>query len=131
MGFIICMGFTAALRGEEIMLADLSGLSGYLEDALNYKVPFVPLTLRGRFKGEMGLRSHMLPLATTTNSGIQVELWDKRMLQWRLMEGRSTGYIFQQAGSRMKIGDFSDNFHTLLENVQRQYPTLIDDRVNI
>ena len=31
----------------------------------------------------------------------------------------------------MKIGDFSDNFHTLLENVQRQYPTLIDDRVDI
>ena len=81
MGAIICMGFTAALIGEQIMLVDLSGLSGYLEDSLNHKIPFVPLTLRVRFKGEIGLRSYMLPLATITNLGIHVELWAKRMLQ--------------------------------------------------
>ena len=101
------IGFSAALRGEEIMMIDLHSLSEHLEDAAGHSLPFVPISLVGRFKGETGNKHHYMPVVAVSKSGLDNYGWSKRMVEVRQEEGRKRGWLFQDSeGKRCKGGIF-------------------------
>ncbi|EJK48240.1 hypothetical protein THAOC_32980 [Thalassiosira oceanica] len=68
MAFVI-IGFMVTLRGEEVPLARIEGIARmWREDYYQYRVPFVMITLRGRFKREKHERFHCLPIADRGNN---------------------------------------------------------------
>ena len=63
----VVIGFGRGLRGDEVFLASLEGMLKLLEDTRLRRNQFhVMVTLKGRFKGEMGEKWHMLPLVDVT-----------------------------------------------------------------
>ena len=78
--FIIA-GYLGGLREEEIVKLDLFGLRAYFVDGKSSVPPFVPITLIDKFRGETGVIHHILPLAWTTNSGIQCGRWIERVIE--------------------------------------------------
>ena len=47
LGFLMSIGFSARLRGEEIVKIDLYNLALHCIDALDHQTPFVPIPLLG------------------------------------------------------------------------------------
>lgn len=131
LGFLCVIGFSAALRGEEIMVIDLHSLSVHLEDAVSHTLPFVPISLLGRFKGETGSRQHYMPVVTKTRSGLDNYKWSRRIIDIRRQEGRERGWMFEDKDKkRQKSNYFEEDLHTVLETIQNT-TTLIDKSVNV
>jgi hypothetical protein len=69
-GNVACMlvtGFFAALRGEEIVRADVGAIRKYWDEAIRWPgAQHVPLMLAGRFKRETGEKLFCQPLAAKT-----------------------------------------------------------------
>jgi hypothetical protein len=73
-GAFYVIAFSCALRGEEVPLADLTGMLKHWDKSINHDPPHVIVALLGRFKGELGENYHLLPIVTRTRSGIDNEL---------------------------------------------------------
>jgi len=119
--------FCVALRGEEVPLIVLDGLLNFWDETRGSVPPYIMLTLRGRFKGEQGLRWHCVPVADVTASGILVRRWFDRFVTRRVTtEGKRTGWLFvRPEGGRAKFGDYDPIFRDYLTRVRNQYPNLI------
>lgn len=126
--------FCAALRGEEVPLIVLEGLRKFWDETKVAKpTPHVMLTLRGRFKGEQGLRWHCVPVVDVTASGLQVRLWFERLLTRRLVrESRVSGWLFARAdGTRAKCGDYDLVLRDYIDRVRDAHPGLISANVSL
>jgi hypothetical protein len=67
---MLIAGFFAALRGEEIVRADLGAIRKYWDEAVAWVgAEYVPLMLAGRFKREIGEKLFCQPLAAVTKIG--------------------------------------------------------------
>jgi len=76
LGAFICIAFCGSFRGGEVSLVDCAGLRSYFNAPQDPNLPdHVIIPLLGRFKGEIGSRYHLTPLATRTSSGIAVREW--------------------------------------------------------
>ncbi len=53
-GAFYVLGFTLALRGEEVPLIELCGIHKHLSQGMTHDIPHVVITLLGRFKNEIG-----------------------------------------------------------------------------
>jgi hypothetical protein len=68
---MLITGFFGALRGEEIVRADLGAIRKYWDEAVACAgAEHIPLMLAGRFKREVGEKLFCQPLAATTKSGV-------------------------------------------------------------
>jgi hypothetical protein len=67
----------------------------------------VMFTLVGRFKGEQGVRHHLIPVAAITSSGLEVSKWMERILQAKEKRVVVAGIMFaRRDGSRAKSSYF-------------------------
>ena len=81
MGLWSTVGFVGGFRGEELPRADLFGCQKHFEDKAQERHPHFNFVLVGRFKGETGLRYHLLPLPATTRSGLKLLEWGRHVLE--------------------------------------------------
>lgn len=87
------IAFCGSFRGNEVFLVDLAGLRKYLHDLKEENYVIVPLL--GRYKGEQHSRYHLAPMAATTDSGLEVRAWIRRLVQVKEEAGRLRGPAFQ------------------------------------
>ena len=119
LGFFLAAGYSAALRGEEIVKMDMREILLRWEDALGGDIPFIPLPLLGRFKGETGHRHHIIPIAAVTESKIRNDIWCTRLVQVKTQMNITRGWVFaHKDGKRKKASDYEEGMMLLLENIQ-------------
>ena len=70
----------AGLRGEEVPLLSMEGLLTFWGESQAAADRFVMLTLKGRFKGEVDERWHLVPLSDNSRSGLPFRRWMERAL---------------------------------------------------
>ena len=131
----LCMGyayaviaFCASLRGSEGLLLDIKSLmsnhanGNYQEDDPKSKTcpPHVIIPLRGRFKGEMGERCHLMPLAHVTASGIDIRGAVNVLIAAReeMINVDNAWAFVSSDGSKMPFGEMNDIILTQLELVK-------------
>jgi hypothetical protein len=92
---------------------------------------YMMITLRGRFKGEVDQRWHIMPICDVTRSGIPFWLWMERIMYRRVwLQGRSNGWLFEQKpGKPAKFGTYQDYFRTLIDLTRQQDPWLLPSSV--
>jgi hypothetical protein len=122
-GAFYLLGFTLALRGEEIPLTELRGIHSHLNQGLTHEKPHVVITLLGRFKNELGESYHMMPVLATTPRGLEPGKWVSRVLEAYAAKGIRSGYMFRNAdGTKVKTKLFEPKFHERLAMVQQLKP---------
>ena len=135
-----------SLRGPEVLTMDLAGMWTHIELGKDGVIPQDPMkvgqdltgvphlffTLLGKFKGENGVRQHMICVASTTVSGIEARWWIEKLLDVRKQEGRVEGPAFgHRDNSAMSLRELDGMLHHYLEKVQREDPSLIAPHDNV
>jgi len=130
----------ASLQGNEVFLLDLAGMWRYIKLGRDGEVPQDPIkngvdlsraphviaTLIGEFKGELGMRHHLIALANETLLGIRLRWWLEQLLHIREEEGCRTGPAFGNSnGSVGLMSEYDDMLHFFLRKVQDAQPNLI------
>ncbi len=100
------VAFTEGLRGEEVPLLSMEGLLTFWEESHAEEDHHIMLTLKGRFKGEVDERWHLVPVSNFTRSGLPLCLWMERALHRRVnLQKRNKGWLFQSRGGvHLKFG---------------------------
>ncbi len=107
-GAAIAMAVWASLRESEVFMMELATLRKHIHLGKGGVVPLDPLkagidlsttphviiTLLGEFKGELGYKYHLMSLASTTTSGIELRWWIETLIRIREDEGCITGPAF-------------------------------------
>lgn len=130
-GFMLT-AMCAGLRGEEVPLLSLEGMLTFWEDTRLEKDPYIMMTLKGKFKGEVDERWHLVPVSNYTRSGIPLRAWMQRILDRRVIkEGRRAGWLFQNnKGMRDRFGMYDTTFYQLLDTAWEEsgelFPELVD-----
>ncbi len=98
--------------GEEVPLLTMKGLLTFWEETQAAANRFVMLTLKGRFKGEVDKRWHLVPVSDHTGSGLPFRLWMERTLHQQVnLQGRTMGWLFQcRGGTHLKFGRYDPTF---------------------
>ena len=78
--------FGAGLRGEEVLLMSMEGLLTFWTVSREAEDCHIMLALKGRFKGEVDERWHLVPVSDFTRSGLpfSFRLWIERALHHRV-----------------------------------------------
>ena len=76
--------FGAGLRGEEVPLISLDGLLTFWDESSLVKDSHMMLALKGRFKGEVDERWHLVPISDATRLGLPFRTWMERALHRRV-----------------------------------------------
>jgi hypothetical protein len=102
----------AGLRGEEVPLLSMEGLLTFWEESQAATDRFVMLTLKGRFKGEVNERWHLIPVSDNTRTGLPFRLWMERAMRQQVnLQGRTKGWLFQCGrGTHLKFGRYNPTF---------------------
>jgi len=121
------IAFGAGLRGEEVPLVSLEGLLTFwmltrAEPERNMMIP-----LKGRFKGEVDSRWHVVPISDQCRSNIPFRLWMERIVYRRVtLEGREKGWLFEsQPDTRAKFGCYDPLFRSLIAKARDKNPMLV------
>jgi hypothetical protein len=127
---VVCfmlLGFGSGLRGEEVPLVSLEGLLTFWKETREEEDSYMMITLKGRFKGELDERWHIVPICDETRSGIPFRLWMERIMYRRVtLQGRTLGWLFEEKpGKRAKFGLYQDYFRTLIEKVREEDQKLV------
>jgi len=127
---VACLG---GMRGFEVVWTDLAALRydiSYCEDQDDYSAIAWPIV--GRFKAHDGIAGcYMIPIAGTTNSGIEMFRWTQRFIIHLGERGYEDGWAFRREdGSRAKAADYRKNLFQKLEVIQSN-TNLIDPEVSI
>lgn len=137
-GAMLVMGFGGSLRGEELPQVDVGGIRKHWREAMGYhRKPHVPLVLAGRFKGMIGEKQYIQPLAIRSDTGIPYRLWMERALKELDNVGIKNGPMFRvvkgKSGrvAKATVGDLDLLFHGVLKRVQALHPDIIPAHVNI
>ena len=75
----LTVAYVCSLRGPEGFLLDLEGLNKHWVDGPKVK-NHIYVCLRGKIKGEHGVRHHILPCVNKTKSGIDVRGTVERLI---------------------------------------------------
>jgi hypothetical protein len=133
LGSFSIIAFCASFRGSEVFMTDLRGLLRHQQELTRMnKHDHVVVPLLGRFKGETNSRYHLIPLAATTRSGLQVKLWIDRLLEVRQRDGRLSGPAFcDKLGQPIQPSVYQEAFAERLHFIQGQKPGVIPPDVDI
>ena len=128
---IIC--FCGSFRGPEVFLVDLFGLRKYLATPRHSsELAYVVVPLLGKVKNEHGERYHLTPLCSITSSGLQVELWVRRLVEAQATFRRYQGPAFcTRSGTPACIADYELEILDRLHLIQQRQPDLIPPDVQI
>jgi hypothetical protein len=110
-----------------MFLTDLSGLRKYIQgDTSPNLPPHVIIPLLGRFKGEIGSRYHLTPMAAKTRSGIDVKVLVERLVEQKTLEGHSNGLAFGNSKGNVAQASYYE-VQTLdrLQMIQNKVPNII------
>ena len=90
------------------------------------------MTLKGKFKGEVDERWHLVPVSDYTRSGIPLRAWMQRILDCRVIkEGRRSGWLFQNnKGMRDRFGMYDTTFCQLLDTAREESGELLPEVVD-
>jgi hypothetical protein len=125
-GAFYLIAFCCALRGEEVPLTDLYGVSAHWEAGQTNPTKHVVVALLGRFKGETSESYHLMPLVDVTNCGLEPRKWIGRLLMFYENNGTRHGPFFQHPdGTRRKAGTFENKFFERLEHVKTTHPHML------
>ena len=132
-GLFVAAGFLGGLRGEEVLLMELSSVQRHFDEGLAWDPPHVLLPLLGRFKGETGERCFLLAVVPSTPSGIDLEIWMKRMITCHESARKINGWVFPSAigNGRAKIADFNPLFQDVMQDIQESRPDLIKPELDV
>ena len=85
------------------------------------------ITLKGRFKGEVDSRWHVVPISDQSRSNIPFRLWMERIVYRRVkLEGREKGWLFEsQLDARAKFGHYDPLFRSLIAKARDKNPRLV------
>jgi hypothetical protein len=121
----------AGLRGEEVPLLSMEELLTFWEESQAAMDRFVMLTLKGRFKGEVDERWHLVPVSDNTQTGLPFRLWMERALRRQVnLQGRTKGWLFQcRRGTRLKFGRYDPTFQALIDAVRDLHTGLLPEVV--
>ncbi len=127
------IAFAGSFRGHEVFLVDTYGLIKYCsEERWEKGVRFVMVPLLGKYKTEDSEGYHLNPLASRSNSGLEIELWVSRLVWAKKMQGLSHGPAFsdsrgQTINSRWLETEILDRFF----NIQSRRPDIIPGDVQV
>ncbi len=139
-GAAVATAVCASLRGLEVFMMELAALRKHIKlgrdgtllvDPMKpstdlSSAPHVFITLLGEFKGELGFKYHLMALASTTSSGIELRWWIEMLIKVREEEGCVSGPAFGNAdGSVALMREYDKIIHYFLETIQRENPDLI------
>ncbi len=139
-GAAIATAVCASLRGSEIFMMELAALRRHIKLGRDGTLatdpmkpgtdlalaPHVFITLLGEFKGELGFKYHLMALASTTSSGIELRWWIETLIKVREEEGCVSGPAFgHRDGSVALMREYDEILHYFLETIQRECPELI------
>ena len=145
-GAAVVVAQCGSLRGPEVLTLDLAGMRAHISlgrqgtlpaEPLKpgkdlTKAPHVYLTLLGKFKGEQGVRQHMVCLASSTISGIETRWWLEKLVEVREREGKITGPAFgHRDGAVMSLRELDGFLHFFLEKVQAEDESLVAATDNV
>ena len=136
MAVSLCLGFSGALRGEEIVKSDLGTTRDLLEESLCHpRRPHVTVGLKGRVKGENHTRCHLLPLVLRSASGIENGKWIQRLVDLYERRGLIKGPLIQvmKEGKLKpaKIADLDPIYHDYLRRIQIRSPSILSPKVDV
>ena len=135
-----------SLRGPEVLTMDLAGMHTHINLGREGTVPENPMvvgqdlsgathvffTLVGKFKGENGVRHHIICAASHTTSGIETRWLIKKRLQVRQQEGWINGPAFgHRDNSVMSLRELDGLLHFFLKRIQKEDPSLIAAHDNV
>ena len=125
-GAYFAFSFVLSLRGNEGLLVDLKAMIEHDTQHQNYVV--VPLL--GKVKGEHHVRQHLLPSVHVTDSGVQMGLWHRRVLETHLILGRSSGPAFiNRLGVQSSSSDMNELFHEALLDLFEEHRDLFPPNI--
>jgi len=121
------IAFGAGLRGEEVPLVSLEGLLTFWMLTRAEPERYMMITLKGRFKGEVDSRWHVVPISDQSRSNIPFRLWMERIVYRRVkLEGREKGWLFEsQPDARAKFGHYDPLFRSLIAKARDKNPRLV------
>jgi hypothetical protein len=94
--------------------------------------PHIIITLLGEFKGELGYKYHLMSIASTITSGIELRWWIETLIRIREEEGCITGPAFgHKDGSVTLMREYNGILHHFLERIQIKEPNLISESDDI
>jgi hypothetical protein len=143
---VVATAVCASLRGLEVFMMDLAALQRHIHLRKGGVVPVDPMkagidpstaphviiTLLGEFKGELGYNYHLMSLASTTTSGIELRWWIETLIKVREEEGCITGQAFgHKDGSVAFMREYDNILHHFLKRIQNANPNLISDTDDI
>lgn len=112
-GSYFCFCYVLSLRSPEGLLVDLKGLIEFNRSGEHRSFVIVPLL--GQVKGEDHTRQHLLHCVNTTDSGISVISWVRRLLAIHRLKGRSDGPAFvNEFDGQSSTAEMNDLFIELL-----------------
>ena len=145
-GAAVATAVCASLRGPEVFMMELSALRKHIHMGREGTMPSEPMkagvelsnaphiiiTLLGEFKGELGYKYHLMSLASTTSSGIELRWWIEKLIQVREEEGCLSGPAFgHKDGSVALMREYDEILHYFLESIQKENPNLITESDDI
>jgi len=145
-GSAIATAVCASLRGPEVFMMELSALRKHIHLLRGGIVPPNPIqagadlstalhviiTLLGEFKGELGCKYHLMSLASTTTSGIELRWWFETLIRIREEEVCITGPAFgHKDGTVTLMREYDDILQYFLERIQKEHPNLISETDDI
>ena len=121
------IAFGAGLQGEEVPLVSLEGLLTFWMLTRAEPERYMMITLKGRFKGEVDSRWHVVPISDQSRSNIPLRLWMERIVYRRVkLEGREKGLLFEsQPDTRAKFGHYDPLFRSLIAKARDKNPRLV------
>jgi hypothetical protein len=145
-GAAVATAVCASLRGSEVFMMELAALQRYIQlgkggtlpaDSMKAGIdlsttPHVIITQLGEFKGELGYKYHLMSLASTTTSGIELRWWIENFIKAKEEEGSVSGPAFgHKDGSVALMREYDKILHHFLEQIQSKDPNLISETDDI
>jgi hypothetical protein len=128
---VIC--YCGSFRGPECFLVDLYGLRKYLNTPRHAsELAHVVIPLLGKVKNEHGERYHLTPLCSSSKSGLQVELWVRRLVSSHDAFQHFQGPAFRtKSGAPASSSDYELDILDRLHLIQQHSPELIPADVQV
>ena len=131
LGAALMLGFSSALRGEELGHVRLCKTRLYTEFGLKHPTrPHVVLALQGRFKNTTAYCRHKIPLVPVSKSGIRNAEWLLRLLELYSTVGEAEGPLFRwrpRFEQAISIRELDVMWHKTLHALQIVQSSLVPD----
>jgi len=133
LGAYAMIAFAGSFRGHEVFLVDTYGLLKYIsQDRFERGDKFVVIPLLGKYKTENVEGYHLTPLIAGTSSGLQIEIWVKRLAWAKGIQGICQGPAFStEPGLVLNVRWLELEILERFVSIQQANSDLIPQEVNV